>query len=69
MTVLLVCAIASRYTSDSRVLLDDDISGLSFGWKYFAQFPSFRNRLFERSTLHDLQCYVVRRFAFGAKHV
>jgi hypothetical protein len=64
MTVLLVCAIASRFTSDSRVLLDDDISGLSSGWKYYAQVPSLRNRLYERSTLHDLQCYVVSCFAF-----
>jgi hypothetical protein len=67
MTVLLVCAVASAYTSDSRVLLDDDISGLSSGWKYYAQVPCFRNRLFERSTLYDLQCYVVRCFEVGVK--
>ena len=62
MTVLLVCAIGSRFTSDSRVLLEDDISDSSRGWKYYKQVPSFRNRLFERSTLYDLQFYTVRFF-------
>ena len=60
MTVLLVCAIGSRFTSDSRVLLDDDISDLSSGWKYFEQVPVFRKGLFVRCTLYDLQCYTVR---------
>ena len=64
MTVLLVCAIASRYTSDGRVLLDDDISSLSSGWKYYSQVPNFRNCLFENSTLYDIQCYVVRHCFF-----
>ena len=64
MTVLLVCAIGSRFTSDIRVLLDDDISDLSSGWKYFTQVPVFRNGLFLRSTLYDLQCYTVRCFVF-----
>lgn len=67
MTVLLVCAIASPFSSDNRVLLDDDINGLSSGWKYYAQVPCFRNRLFEQSTLYDLQCYVVRFFLFLPK--
>jgi len=64
MTVLLVCAIGSRFTSDIRVLLDDDISDLSSGWKYFTQVPVFRNGLFLRSTLYDLQCYTVSCFVF-----
>jgi hypothetical protein len=65
MTVLLVCAIGSRFTSDIRVLLDDDISDLSSGWKYFTQVPVFRNGLFLRSTLYDLQCYTVRCLPSG----
>jgi hypothetical protein len=64
MTVLLVCAIASRFTSDSRVILDDDISSLSSGWKYYSQVPNFSRQLFERSTLFDIQSYVVRCFTF-----
>ena len=64
MTVLLVCAIGSRFASDSRVLLDDDISDLSSGWKYFEQVPVFRKGLFVRSTLYDLQCYTVRCIDF-----
>lgn len=63
MTVLLVCAIGSGFTSDSRVLLDGDISDLSSGWKYFIQVPVFRKSLFVRSTIYDLQCYTVRSFA------
>jgi len=60
MTVLLVCAIASRFTSDTRVLLEQDLHGLSSGWKFYSQVPSFRNQLYERTTLYDLQFYVVR---------
>ena len=59
MTVLLVCAVASRYSSDIRVLLDEDTVGLSSGWKYFSQVPVFRQSLFHRSTIYDLQYYTV----------
>lgn len=63
MTVLLVCAIGSRFISNGDVLLDNDISQLSAGWKYFVQVPIFRKALYVRSTLYDLQCCVVRHFS------
>ncbi|EAU83262.2 nuclear protein [Coprinopsis cinerea okayama7 len=36
-TVLLVCAIASRFSDDTRVLLDGEESFHSAGWKWFEQ--------------------------------
>lgn len=59
MTVLLVCAVASRFSSDPRVLLPDDSSSLSSGWRWFSQVPIHRNALFYKSTIYDLQYYVV----------
>ncbi|KAJ3490460.1 hypothetical protein NLJ89_g11431 [Agrocybe chaxingu] len=44
MTVLLVCAVSSRYSDDPRVFTPGDDSGLSSGWK---------------STIHDLQYYTL----------
>jgi hypothetical protein len=55
MTVLLVCANASRYSDDPRVTLAGDSHGLSCGWKYFCQVPVYRNTLLAISTVYDLQ--------------
>ncbi|KAF8160814.1 fungal-specific transcription factor domain-containing protein [Crassisporium funariophilum] len=57
MTVLLVCALASRYSQDPRVLVDGDDSCLSSGWRYFVQVPIHRNALLYSSTIYDLQYY------------
>ncbi|KAF5370577.1 hypothetical protein D9758_001905 [Tetrapyrgos nigripes] len=55
-TVLLVCALASRYSEDPRVLA---ISGeeLSAGWQWYRQVEVIRQSLFEIPTLFELQVY------------
>ncbi|THV06403.1 hypothetical protein K435DRAFT_816004 [Dendrothele bispora CBS 962.96] len=55
--VLLVCAVASRYTQDRRVLLDGVDSWHSCGWKYFDQVQLVRKSLLAPPTLYDLQFY------------
>ncbi|KAJ6481207.1 fungal-specific transcription factor domain-containing protein [Mycena vitilis] len=52
-TVLLVCAIASRWRADSGVTRMD----LSCGWEWFEQVPLVGNRVFNQATLYDLQYY------------
>ena len=59
MTVLLVCANASRYSDDPRVILAGDPYGLSCGWKYFCQVPVYRNTLLASFSVYDLQYYCV----------
>ncbi|KAJ6613518.1 fungal-specific transcription factor domain-containing protein [Mycena sp. CBHHK59/15] len=51
--VLLVCAVASRFSDDPRVFPHD----LTCGWQYFDQLPLVINHLFVRPTLYDLQHY------------
>ncbi|KAK2464255.1 hypothetical protein APHAL10511_003712 [Amanita phalloides] len=58
--VMVVCAIASRYSDDNRVLLEEELhkgTRLSSGWKYFVQVPAARNYLLERLNLYDLYFY------------
>ncbi|KAJ3733132.1 hypothetical protein DFJ43DRAFT_1069396 [Lentinula guzmanii] len=55
--VLLVCAVASRYVEDRRVLLDGVDSWHSCGWKYFNQVQVVRKSLLAPPTLYDLQFY------------
>ncbi|KAJ6592379.1 fungal-specific transcription factor domain-containing protein [Mycena capillaripes] len=50
-TVLLVCAIASRWSTDPTVTGVD----LECGWEWFDQVPLVGNHLFGRVTLYDLQ--------------
>lgn len=59
-TVLLVCAIASRYSSDLRVFLPNANSLHTAGWKYFDQVQMVRKSLLAPPCLYDLQVYVVR---------
>ncbi len=56
---LLVCALASRFTDDPRVLLDGETSRRSSGWKYFTQVQTVRRSLMAPPTIHDLQFYTV----------
>jgi len=58
-TVLLVCAVASRYSEDPRVLA---VPGeyLSCGWQWYQQVSVMRQSLFEIPTLYELQMYCVR---------
>ncbi|KAH9478764.1 FAD-dependent monooxygenase OpS4 [Psilocybe cubensis] len=57
MTVLLVCAIASRYSSDPRVSVANDPSGMSAGWHYFCQVPVHRKKMLYTASTYDLQYY------------
>ncbi|KAE9398887.1 hypothetical protein BT96DRAFT_957454 [Gymnopus androsaceus JB14] len=55
--LLLVCAVASRWVDDQRVLLDGVDSWHSCGWKYFDQVQVVRKSLLAPPTLYDLQFY------------
>jgi hypothetical protein len=57
--VLVVCAIASRFVDDARVMLDGAPSH-SAGWKWFNQVQMVRRSLLAAPCLHDLQLYCVR---------
>lgn len=56
--VLLVCATASRYSDDPRVLLECGHLH-SAGWKWFSQVEPFSNSVLSRPELYDLQVAVV----------
>ncbi|KAI0030613.1 fungal-specific transcription factor domain-containing protein, partial [Vararia minispora EC-137] len=53
--VLMVCAIASRFSSDPRVILPGSDSRLSSGWAWFNQVHLTSNLIFSGAPLHDLQ--------------
>ncbi|KAJ7483882.1 fungal-specific transcription factor domain-containing protein [Mycena galericulata] len=54
--VLLICANASRYSDDPRVLAPGE-EPLRCGWKYFDQIPNTVNHMFATPTLYNLQYY------------
>ncbi|KAJ7734069.1 fungal-specific transcription factor domain-containing protein [Mycena metata] len=62
-TVLLVCAVGSRWSTDPRVVptvprgCDGEMSGLACGWEWFDQVPLVGNHMFGQATLYDLQYY------------
>jgi hypothetical protein len=58
-TVLLVCAIASRYSTDPRVFLPEANSEHSAGWKWFDQVQLVRRSRLAPPSLYDLQKYSV----------
>lgn len=55
--VLLVCAVASRYSDDPRILLDGYTSWHSGGWKWYRQVQNLMRSYLEPPTLHELQYY------------
>jgi hypothetical protein len=55
--LLLVCAIASRFSDDPRVFADA-ANPLSSGWQYFSQI-ALEVDLYNPPTLYDLQRYCV----------
>ncbi len=57
--VLLVCATASRYSPDPRVLLENG-HWHSAGWKWFKQVEPFSSTVLSGPELYDLQVAVVR---------
>ncbi|KAJ7731907.1 fungal-specific transcription factor domain-containing protein [Mycena maculata] len=61
-TMLLVCAIGSRWSDDPRVLASPGGNGgrtghLECGWEWFNQVPPARKHLFGQATLYDLQYF------------
>ncbi|KAI0081043.1 hypothetical protein K474DRAFT_57243 [Panus rudis PR-1116 ss-1] len=54
-TVLLVCAVGSRFSDDPRVFLEGSESTHSCGWKYFRQVQLVRKSLLAPPRLYDLQ--------------
>lgn len=60
--VLLVCACASRFSNDSRVVLEGQNSWHSSGWQWFSQVYLFRKTLLSVPCLYDLQLHAVRVF-------
>ena len=57
--VLLVCAIASRYSRDPRVILEDG-RWHSAGWKWFKQVEPISGNVLSGPELYDLQIVAVR---------
>ncbi len=57
--VLLVCANASRYSEDPRVLLENG-HWHSAGWKWFRQVEPFSSAVLSGPELYDLQTAAVR---------
>ena len=59
-TVLLVCAVGSRFTRDPRVVLPESGHPHSVGWQWFRAVEKERRLSFAPARLHDLQVYAVR---------
>ncbi|KAF5376828.1 hypothetical protein D9757_008888 [Collybiopsis confluens] len=57
--VLLVLAIASRYSLDTRVILEGTESRLSAGWEWFSQVNIYNKQTLSIPTLFNLQAIVL----------
>ncbi|KAG6845075.1 hypothetical protein H0H87_000979 [Tephrocybe sp. NHM501043] len=60
-TLLLVCALGSRYSGDPRVFYDGTTSEHSAGWKWFEQVSIMRTSFIPAPSLSELQNHAVRR--------
>ncbi|KAF8492551.1 fungal-specific transcription factor domain-containing protein [Russula emetica] len=58
-TLLCLCACASRYSDDPRVLLDGSTAWHSSGWKWFSQVQMLRRNLMGPPLLYDVQMYAL----------
>src|SRR5688572_30357854 len=58
-TYLLVCAVASRFSEDPRVLVTGVDNHHSAGWRWFDQVQMVRKSLLSPPSLYDLQFYCV----------
>lgn len=58
-TVLLVCALGSKYSDDPRVFVEGSNSTRSAGWHWYEQVRNLRSSFFARASLHELQAHVV----------
>ncbi|KAJ7475062.1 fungal-specific transcription factor domain-containing protein [Mycena latifolia] len=56
-TVLLVCAVGARYSSDPRVSIPDTAAAETAGWPYFDQVELSGHLVRAHPTLYDLQSY------------
>ena len=66
--VLCLCACASRYSDDPRILLDGSNAWHSSGWKWFSQVQMLRRSLMGPPLLYDVQMYVVSPHVFSDAH-
>ncbi|KAH9992246.1 fungal-specific transcription factor domain-containing protein [Russula compacta] len=57
--LLCVCACASRYSDDPRVLLEGPTAWHSSGWKWFGQVQMLRRSLMGPPSLYDVQMYAL----------
>ncbi|KAG2014304.1 nuclear protein [Coprinopsis cinerea AmutBmut pab1-1] len=55
--LLAVCAVASRYSSDKRVIPEGVTSELSCGYQWFKQLRLFRKSFIRTPSLYELQTY------------
>ncbi|KAL1695459.1 fungal-specific transcription factor domain-containing protein, partial [Schizophyllum commune] len=55
--LLLVCAVASRYSDDPRVLVDGTNDLHSAGWKYISQVNFIRPTMTDKPSLFEVQAY------------
>lgn len=61
-TLLLVCAVGARFSSDVRVKLEGVEGYHSNGWEYFDQVQLIKKSLLDPPSLYDLQFYCVCPF-------
>jgi hypothetical protein len=57
-TVLMVCVIGAKYSSDPRVL-EPDVPEQEVGWQWFKQVKPIRPQTGRAVSVHELQLYVV----------
>ncbi|KAJ3759895.1 fungal-specific transcription factor domain-containing protein [Lentinula raphanica] len=56
--VLSVCALAARFSNDSRVLEDNFTSERSIGWKWIRQIQPIRHDYVETASIYEIQMYL-----------
>jgi hypothetical protein len=64
-SVLALCAVASRYSNDPRVILEGTDSLHSSGWKWFRQIKHFQRSLSQTPLVYELHTYCVCRLLFS----
>ncbi|KAF8236580.1 hypothetical protein L208DRAFT_637341 [Tricholoma matsutake] len=57
-SVLAVCAVASRYSNDARVILEGTDSLYSSGWQWFRQIKPFQRPISQVPSIYELQTYL-----------
>ncbi|KAF9073616.1 putative fungal-specific transcription factor [Rhodocollybia butyracea] len=60
-SVLLVCALGSRHSNDTRAFSEGPSVPSSAGWQWYVQAPLIRThlQLSAKPTLHEIQCYAL----------